>query len=315
LDGVLWLLGVFLALRLLYLLGKFVYTYVILSTPNLKPYGAGNGAWAVVTGASDGIGKGFAKVLAQHKFNVVLVSRTESKLNDLAAELKSNYGVETRVVAIDVADAAKLDSNLQQVTSVLSSLEKVTILVNNVGVNNRDEVPIPFEEQPEDDILRLINVNIIFTTRITKHLLPFLRKNKRSAIVTLSSISHIFPSSPFLTIYAATKAFDAVFAQGLAVELKQQGVDVIAVSPSYVASNMTKIRRTSFFVTSPESTAKSSLAKLGSHQHELTPDLPHALFRVVLQMLPTFVVDKVIFGAIKDVRNKFLKKQAAKKTE
>jgi len=307
-------LGLLALLRLSYLFITFVYTYFVLVEPKLKTYGAGSGAWAVVTGASDGIGKGFAQVLAKYKFNVVLISRTESKLNELAKELESTHGVQTRVVSVDVGDANQMTANLEKITSVISSLDKVTILVNNVGVNNAGEVPLPLEEQQEEDIVRIINVNVVFTTRITKRLLPFLRKNKdsRSAIINLSSIAQTFSSSPFLATYAATKAYDAVLAQGLAVELKSQGVDVLAVSPGYVVSNMTRIRRTSFFVTAPQTTAKSALAKLGSYHHELTPDFSHALMRFGLNLLPSPVADHFILQGMNDVKKRLLQKREKK---
>jgi 17beta-estradiol 17-dehydrogenase / very-long-chain 3-oxoacyl-CoA reductase len=185
---------------------------------NLKTYGAKKGAWAVVTGASDGIGKGVARALAARGMNVVLVSRTAAKLDAVAKEIKDKYSkCETKCVAVDVG-AANTKAVVQTVVDGVQGLN-VTMLINNVGVNTDGGFPAELSDHSEQEVENMVRVNCLFTTLLTRAFVPILKKNvsPRSAIVNLGSISSLFPMA-MMPVYAATKAFDGT---GLHKELSR----------------------------------------------------------------------------------------------
>jgi len=277
--------GLITVIKLLFNFIKFFFGYFIYSY-DLTKYGAGKGSWAVITGASDGIGKGFAEELAKAGFNLILVSRTDTKLRELAKELNSKYHIETDTIAIDVSSQDYLViSKVQEALEV--SNRQITMLVNNVGVNT--SYPVLFSEMSEADMLAQLQVNMVFPTRLTKLCLPYLLTNKKSAIIFLSSVLGQIDAAPYNSVYAGTKAYDAKLAGALHVELKKVGCDVLAISPAYVASSMTGIKRTSFLVRSPNETATTSFRWLG-REMEITPAYSHVLFRWVLKSLPQSIV-------------------------
>jgi len=300
------LVGAGFLLYLAFLLVRFVLNYIVLNTPNLSVYGAKTGAWALVTGSSDGIGKGFAEELARAGFNIVLVSRTESKLKELAQQLQEQYKVQTKILAVDVSSAPALPKTLEDIQQLVSDIP-LTILVNNVGINT--DVPVPLEETTDDEIDRLVQVNILFHTKITRTLIPYLKKNKRSAIVDLSSITAAFPTSPYLSVYAATKAYIATLSRAIHTELAPQNVDVIAVSPAFVASAMSGFKKGSLLVTLPNQTALDSLSKIGKYL-EVTPSLVHAVERFAVSLVPASISGPQILKSMKSTRERLLKRKA-----
>jgi len=161
-------------------LGLFLLTYVIRPTGKYQPktYGAKTGAWAVVTGSSDGIGKGFAEELARDGFNVYLVSRTESKLKELAESLTSQFKVQAKYLALDLSKGSVSDNvkAIQKSVEKLSEEGPISLLINNVGVNT--EIPVHFEEMTTDEIEYQVNINITFTTLLTHAFIPILKKKQ-----------------------------------------------------------------------------------------------------------------------------------------
>jgi len=226
-----WCLGLATLLGLLAFVAKFVYDQFINTKVDLAKYGAGKGSWALITGASDGIGKGYAEELARAGFNLIIVSRTQSKLQDLANKIKEEFKVQVSSVAIDLANT-DVNTALLQINEALQG-KQITFLVNNVGLNT--EHPVLFHEMTDKDIDDQIFVNVTFTTKLTKLVIPYLTKNSKSAIIFLSSILATAPTAPYLSVYSATKAYDGVLAKALYCELKPLGVDVFATSPYFLS--------------------------------------------------------------------------------
>uniref|UniRef100_A0AAG5CVZ8 Steroid dehydrogenase n=1 Tax=Anopheles atroparvus TaxID=41427 RepID=A0AAG5CVZ8_ANOAO len=191
------------------------------------------GPWAVITGGSDGIGKGYAHFLAGQGMKVALVARNESKLKKVAEEIRNKHGVETKVV---VADFSKGEAVFDHLEKELVSLD-IGILVNNVGVIN--EKPIRLERMEKRLLWNLINVNIGAATLLCRILIPAMKQRKRGLIINISSLSSLAPT-PYLTVYAATKAYMTSFSVGLREELLPFGVECQTVSPGYVRTSMTE---------------------------------------------------------------------------
>ncbi|KAH9313975.1 hypothetical protein KI387_022602, partial [Taxus chinensis] len=211
-------------LGLISILHKFTailkWTWVTFLRPgkNLKKYGS----WAIVTGPTDGIGKGFAIQLARRNMNLVLVGRTPSKLTDLSDELQSKYNIQVKTVVVDFS--GDLVEGMSRVEEVIGNLD-VGLLINNVGVS----YPYArfFHEVDSELLKKLIAVNIEGTTRMVHTVLPFMLKKKKGAIVNLGSgAATVIPSDPLYTVYAATKAYVDQFSRSLYVEYKHSGIDI-----------------------------------------------------------------------------------------
>ncbi|XP_050079058.1 inactive hydroxysteroid dehydrogenase-like protein 1 [Anopheles maculipalpis] len=190
------------------------------------------GKWAVITGASDGIGKGYAHYLARQGMAIVLVARNEAKLTKVAAEIKAKHGVETKIVVADFSKGAEIYPHLEKALVPLD----IGILVNNVGVSH--DTPKYVDEVSPSVVWDLINVNVAAATLLCQMLVPAMKQRKRGLIVNVSSIASVSPS-PCLSIYAATKAYMTSFSVALRDELSPFGVEVQTVRPSFVHTNMT----------------------------------------------------------------------------
>ncbi|CDH49913.1 3-ketoacyl-reductase [Lichtheimia corymbifera JMRC:FSU:9682] len=207
----------------------------VLGGISLKKFGAGQGAWAVVTGASDGIGKEFAEQLAKKKFNVLLVSRTASKLEAIAKDIVDKYGVETKTYAMDFTKGDQND--FAQLGQMMNEI-RVGVLVNNVGTNH--DIPTPYDEESDKVIDDIIEVNVKGTLRMTKLVLPQMRSNRSGLILNLGSFAGLVPS-PYLSVYSGGKAFLSTWTQALAKEVESQGIVVQNVNTYFVVSSMSKI--------------------------------------------------------------------------
>jgi len=297
-------------------LAFFLWTFVISPKGKYDPrkYGAKSSqgsSWAIITGSSDGIGKGFAEELAKDGFNLFLVSRTESKLKELSDVLINKYKIEARYLPLDLSNASEMLSNVTKIREhVVTNNWSVSMLVNNVGVNTA--IPVNFVDMTNEEIHNQINVNVTFTTLITQSILPLLLKNKtgRSALINVSSISAEFPSSPFLSVYAGTKAYVTLWSKSLSSELSGTNCDVLVVSPAFVASNMSGFKKGSMIVALPNATARDTLNKLGTYT-EVTPSIVHAIQRFLMtKLVPSFIIIPLMKRELSNTRQKLLKKKS-----
>mmetsp|Transcript_6887 Transcript_6887/g.7916 ORF Transcript_6887/g.7916 Transcript_6887/m.7916 type:complete len:316 (-) Transcript_6887:1795-2742(-) len=221
------------------------------------------GKWVVVTGATDGIGKAMCFEYASKGMNVFLISRTQSKLESVAEEITSKYpDVETQVLAIDYSNFD--DSKISLVKSALEKLGgDLGILVNNVGMSYN--FPVYFHELEDGKVSDLINLNVTSTTVMTKLVLPiFLAKEgkKKGAILNIGSFAGLYPS-PLLAEYSAAKSYVEKLSSSLYYEYKDKGIDVQCHSPLYIVSKMSKFKKPTMFIPSPERYAKSVLSLTG----------------------------------------------------
>ncbi|KAK2626377.1 hypothetical protein QTJ16_004639 [Diplocarpon rosae] len=251
--GALWLgIKVFSYIRLL--LSLFVF-----SGKNLRSYGK-KGTWAVVTGASDGIGKEYAIQLAQKGFNLLLVSRTASKLSTLSTEITQKYaGSQISVKTLAMDFSLNKDEDYAKLKALVDSLD-VGILVNNVGQSH--SIPVPFSLTPKDEVRQIIEINCVATLRVTQIVVPGMVQRKRGLVLTMGSFGGLLPT-PLLATYSGSKAFLQQWSTALGAELKGSGVDVELVLSYLVTTAMSKIRKTSLFIPSPRTFVKSVLAKVG----------------------------------------------------
>lgn len=264
----------------------WIYFTYIRDLDHLKQYRKSGDEWALITGASDGIGLGYAKVLARAGFNIVLLGRNPEKLGSVKEELSTQ--VKTRIITV-VSEASDCsDDNFSRVHDAVKDLP-VSILVNNVGAGQGAR---HLEDMNPAQVRAMVNVNVTYAVLLTQKLLPLLQKTAgRKAILNISSAS-TFAEPPLQPIYPATKAFNRSFSHSLAVDLALDGVDVLAVIPGFVSTNMTKMRE-SLICCGPEECAELSLKWLG-WTTEVVPHPKHLLM-VLLVLLVKSMIPSVAF--------------------
>jgi short-subunit dehydrogenase len=210
----------------IYLLTNF---YMILMGPvNLKKkYDA---KWALVTGAATGIGRSLAESMALQGLNVVLVSLPDKHLEKAAKELRQNFPeLEFRVVP------AVFDHKTDYMPAIIEATKDIDVQIvwNNAGYI----VTGFFDHTTVDTQLANLECNATACVKVTHHFLQkLLQKEMKGTFIFTSSLSGYIPN-PFGVIYGATKSFVSQFAGSLAVEVRNRGIDVVAVHPSPVASN------------------------------------------------------------------------------
>ena len=175
------------------------------------------GAWAVVAGASEGLGAAFADALGARGVNVVIIARRAALLEDLAARLRASHGVEIRTLACDLADPT-FGEALARATGDL----EVGVAVYNAAYS----FVAPLLDRPLADALRVVDVNVRGPLAFVHALAPAMVARKRGAIVLMSSLAG-FQGSPKLATYAASKAFNTILGESLWAELGPLGVDVV----------------------------------------------------------------------------------------
>lgn len=184
------------------------------------------GPWAVVTGASSGIGCELARLLAHAGLNLVLVARSEAALGALAKEWQAACGIQTRVLPLDLSQPGSTEA-LAAATRDLP----IGLLVASAGYGTSGA----FLQTSAADEINLLRVNCEALLAATHHFAGVFAAQKRGGIVLLSSMV-AFQGVPFAANYAASKAYVQTLAEALAVELKPHGVDVLAAAPGPVAS-------------------------------------------------------------------------------
>ncbi|CAM6036456.1 unnamed protein product [Sphagnum compactum] len=298
-------IGFLYVLRLVSLLLPWIYVTFLRPAKSLSRYGN----WALVTGATDGIGKAFTVKLARKKINLVIVGRSQSKLEELAKQLQSKYGV--RFVVVDFTDD-DLDGGLARIAQTTADIH-VGILINNVGVS----YPYArfFHEVDGELTKNLLRVNIEVTTRMIQLFLPSMLKHKCGAIINVGSgAATVLPSDPLYSLYAATKAFVDQLSRSLYVEYKHSGIDVQCQVPLYVATKLAKIRKASLTVPSPETYAAAGLKWVG-YEPRCTPYWAHSIMWWFVQSLPEPIVDSFRLRTSLGIRKRGQAKDARGKVE
>jgi len=184
------------------------------------------GPWALVTGASSGIGEEFARQAAANGINIVLVARDERRLKDVAASLTSEYEVETRIITVDLGRAGILES----VTEATDDLD-IGLVVSNAGAGN----PGPFISLARARLLEIVHLNVITHLELAHHFGKKLAQRGRGGLVLVSAAAAA-GGLPYMANDSATKAYPLNLGEALHVELAQAGVNVTVLVPLLVST-------------------------------------------------------------------------------
>ncbi|MEZ5501642.1 MAG: SDR family oxidoreductase [Halioglobus sp.] len=181
------------------------------------------GTTALVTGASSGIGKAYARAIARDGMHLVLVARRKALLDELASELAQAYNIEVHTIAQDLSAADAADRVYDKVQEAGLQID---LLVNNAGFGTHGV----FDELDLERELQMINLSCRLPVALTHKFLGGMKSRNRGAVVFLSSMAGTMPV-PFMSTYCATKVFPRFFAESLYGELSGTGIDVLAVLP------------------------------------------------------------------------------------
>ncbi|KHN29003.1 Inactive hydroxysteroid dehydrogenase-like protein 1 [Glycine soja] len=261
------------------------------------------GSWALVTGATNGIGKAFAHQLAQRGLNLILVSRSFQKLKTVAGEIKAKHPG-TRVKIVEMDFAGDLTEGPRRVEEASEGLD-VGVLINNVGITYPRAM---FFHEVEEKVWRnIVRVNIEGTTRVTKIVLRGMLQRRKGAIVNIGSgASVVVPSHPLFTIYAASKAYVDQLSRSLYVEYGQYGIHVQCQVPLYVATSMVSrvacIERDSLFIPTAEAYARAAIGEIG-YRPKCTPYWAHSIQWCFANLIPDPLLDAWRFSIAMRRRN------------
>ncbi len=178
------------------------------------------GPWAVIAGASEGVGEAFAAAVATEGVNVVLLARRQAVLDEVAATIHGESGVQVRAVAVDLADPSGMDT----VAAATKDLD-VGLLMYCAGADPNYQ---PFLANPVEVATAMVRRNCTVLVEMCHHFAAPMAANGRGGIIVLSS-GAAFVGAPNMVIYGGTKAFDVVFTEALWAELHPQGVDVLSL--------------------------------------------------------------------------------------
>lgn len=181
------------------------------------------GKWSLITGASSGIGEQFARQLAKQGSHLVLVARTKSKLDTLAAELGRKYNIKVEVIAMDLAEADAPRDLFQQCQRLQLEIE---LLINNAGFATHGLFEQISGQRQHEEIM----LNVAAVVNMTHLFLPDMLRRSSGTVINVSSTAGFQPL-PYMAVYGATKAFVLSFTEALWWENRDRGVQFFALCP------------------------------------------------------------------------------------
>ncbi len=240
------------------------------------------GSWAIVAGASEGIGAAYAEELAVRGLNLILIARRSELLQSLASRLSKKYTVEIKSIALDLSasDAA------EQILRATNDLE-IGLLVYNAAFSAIG----PFLERPVEDHLKEVYTNAFTPLKLIHLFADQMLARGRGGIVLMSSLS-AFQGSAYISTYAATKAFNIVLAEGLWEEWRTRGVDVLTCisgavkTPNYVASEPEQTGGLGDMTMGPDQVVREALNALGKGPYVIPGRMNRVSSFVMRHLLP-----------------------------
>jgi hypothetical protein len=253
-------------------------------------------SFALITGASKGIGRAIANELAYRESNILLIARSEQLLAELSANIKKKYGVECHYLPIDLSEKDAANEIFDWCTN---NNYVVDVLVNNAGYGLSGS----FESRPIQEQLDMLNVNIISAIKLIHLFLPQLKQQKKAYILNIGS-SAAYQSVPYLAAYAAAKSFIVSFSRALKYELRNSNVSVSVVSPG--------VTNTDFALRAnvPEKGLKTA-EKISMKPEEVAKIAVNSMFNRKAETLTGFITKATTFF-VKLLPKKFSEKTAAK---
>jgi len=247
------------------------------------------GKYALVTGASSGIGKAIAEECAAMGMNLLMVALPDTGLDRIAARIRADFGVQTEFLECDLA----LSETPERVQHWVRDLGvQLRMLVNNAGVDLAGR----FDGRPLADHELMMNLNVLAVVKLTYLLLPELRRARNGFILNVASAAAFFPM-PYKPIYSPSKTFVLNFSMAIREELKESNISVSALCPGGVMTNddvRRRIELQGFFGKIsrmfPEQLAAYTLPRVFRGQPVIVPGWLNKLFRVLGWLVPPAIL-------------------------
>lgn len=254
------------------------------------------GKWALVTGASAGIGAAIARELARHGANLILTARRRDRLDALAAECAAQ-GIETRIVVADL-NSPGAPQQIYDATEGAGIL--VDILINNAGLGHYGE----FYKLDPDQEFGMVRVNCEAVVRLARLFIPRMVARRRGYMLVVASLAGFVPI-PYNSVYAATKAFDRSFSLAVAAEVARFGVKVTALCPGTTRTEFFAVSGSSSGVfrrigmQSAEEVARKAVIALARGKRTILPSFKNAFTAFLVRFVPTTFVTTTIEKAVR----------------
>lgn len=241
----------------------------------------------LITGASSGIGKDLAKVFAQKGYNLVLISRTEEKLQDVKEEILKDNTVDIEIIAMDL-------SNEQNCKKLHNRVKDVDILVNNAGFGDCGE----FTKTDLEKELKMINTNIVAYHILTKLYLKDMKEKNSGKILNVASIAGFMPG-PLLATYYSTKSYVVRLSESIREELKKDksNVQISILCPGPVETNFNKVANVKFHMREANSyeVANYAVRKLLKGKFYIIPGLDVKAGIFFSHFVPSNLIAKITY--------------------
>lgn len=236
-------------------------------------------SWAIITGASSGIGKALAFEFAAHDFNLFLTARNETELNKVADECRNEFGVETEIFSADLSDLNSIEKLIAAVSN-----KRFNVLVNNAGFGVKGD----FTETNSDDEIKMLNVQIAAMLKLTKAILPPMLKTRTGKILNVASV-YSFAPAPKQAVYSASKAFILNFSSALQNEVKDSGVTVTVLCPGVTQTEFRKragITDKKNSGMTAQAVAEIAFRETMRGKHIVVPGLQNKIFVFLAKLFP-----------------------------
>lgn len=252
--------------------------------------------YALVTGASRGIGRAIALQLAQRGYDLLLVARSDDQLTALAQEIGTQYQRQARVLALDLTAPGAAEAVAAWATQ---QTDQLAVLVNNAGYGLWGR----FEQLGLAEQQNMLQLNMHLPVALTHALLPALHKTPKAYILNVSSTA-AYQAVPSLSLYAASKAFLLSFSRGLRYELKASNISVTCLSPGATTTGFTdragmgaELQATANKVSmTPEAVAAIAVAGLLAGEAEIIPGVLNKVSAGLTSIVPKVIVEKIAAG-------------------
>jgi len=252
--------------------------------------------YAMVTGASRGLGRAIARELASRKLNLLLISLPNDGLDLVSSEIRSEFGVDVDVFEIDMTRV----NAFEQIRDWVGS-RSVFMLVNNAGIGGSKS----FDSVDSSYLNRMIQINIRSVSLLSWYFLPKLKEHDEAFILNVSSMASFSPIA-YKTLYPASKAFVSNFSRCLNEELKDTGVFVSALCPGPMPTNSdvcARVNRQSrvarFGVKSAEDVARIAIRDMFAHRKVIVPGFSNRLYRFLMSVVPGTIRIPLISSFVK----------------
>lgn len=278
------------------------YLYPSKLSKYFRQHANGEPSWALVTGASDGIGRAFCGELAAKGFNVVLHGRNSSKLERVRDELQATHPKRSfRIVTANAASFTQAD--IERIVAEVADVP-LTVLINNVGGTGVLSSNFKhFEDTTPAEMEGLFSVNVLFPLKLTRALIPRLQQQQKPTLV-MTCGSHSYIGQPYIASYSATKGALHAWVRGLAAEQRAASTRVEVVEILIGATYTQQFYNDSnfkpgLFMPTAEDMAHAALARVGHGHVSVNGYFWHGVQTSVLNILPASVADGIVASILK----------------